>query len=131
MSMRTMIGDSERFAPPETAVSIDLVRDFTIRVAEMDLNIKAIYDQFKLKEKYTRQDVRNFITDNKQHILGLDALEDAIQKKHSGLKAKRILCDAYDEIIDKMVDGGWLGFHVELSPESEAQLIEAWSKSTV
>ena len=130
MSIGGMTGES-KLTPPETAVPIDVVRSYSIKIAEMDLDIKAIYDRFKCDEKFTRQDVKDFIAVNKQNIQGLGALEDAILKKHGGLKARRIIADVYDEMIDKMANGDLLEFNVELSPEFEMQLIKQWAKATV
>ncbi len=101
MGIETMTGASKKFAPPETAVPIETVLDYTIVIAEMILDVKAIYDQFKQKEEFTRQDVKDFIAANKQDILGLDTLEKAIKEKKGDQKAKRIMVDVYDEMIDR------------------------------
>lgn len=119
MGIETMTGASKKFAPPETAVPIETVLDYTIVIAEMILDVKAIYDQFKQKEEFTRQDVKDFIAANKQDILGLDTLEKAIKEKKGDQKAKRIMVDVYDEMIDKMVGKKLLSFHVALSLELE------------
>lgn len=119
MGIETMTGASKKFALPETAVPIETVLDYTIVIAEMILDVKAICDQFKQKEEFTRQDVKDFIAANKQDILGLDTLEKAIKEKKGDQKAKRIMGDVYDEMIDKMVGKKLLSFHVALSVELE------------
>lgn len=114
--------------PPETATPIDTVLGYSIEVAGVILDVRAIYDQFKQSEKSTRQDVKDFIETSKQKISGLEHLEKAILGKTKDvLRAKRIVGDAYDEIIDKMVAAEWLSFHAELSPEFEMQLVEQWA----
>lgn len=117
--------------PPESGMPIDVVLNYTIKVAGAELNVMAICNQFKHADIFTRQDVKEFIKKCKQKISGLEGLEDAILGKTGDmLKAKRIIVDVYDEIIDKMVTAELLAFHAGLSPEFENQLINGWAKAT-
>ncbi len=126
------IADKENvLVSPETSVPIDTVLDNAIVVAGVNLDVRAIYDQFKQTDKFTRQDVKDFIKANEQKISGLEDLRKAIQEKRGTIKAKRIIVDVYDEIIDKMVTAEWMSFHTELSPEFERQLVKEWAKTTV
>ena len=131
MNIETTTDASKNLTPPETAVPVENAIDYTIIIAGESLDVNAIYGQFKGKEKLTRQDIKDFMVNNKQGIPGLETLEKAIKKKKGDQKAKRIMGDVYDEIVDKMAERKWLLFHAELSPEFEMQLIKQWARAAV
>ena len=113
---------------PETAQPIEDVRDYSITVAGYKIDTKAIHDAFAGRDDFTRQDVKDFIAKNKNNIPGLKDLEEAIKKKRGEDRAKKVMEDVYDEIIDKMVGAGTLVFpEDELSEEFELRLIKHWA----
>jgi len=117
--------NKESLTPPETACPIEDVLDYSIKVAGYIIDTRAIHDAFAGRDDFTRQDVKDFIAKNKNNIAGLKDLEDAIKKKRGEDRAKKVMEDVYDEIIDKMVDAGTLVFpEVELSEEFELRLIQ-------
>lgn len=120
--------DKESLTPPKTACPIEDVFDYSLNVAGHKIDTRAIHDAFAGRDDFTRQDVKDFIVKNKNNIPGLKDLEDAIKKKRGEDRAKKVMEDVYDEIIDKMVGAGTLVFpEIELSEEFELCLIKHWA----
>ena len=120
--------NKESLTPPETSCPIEDAVDYSITVAGHKIDTRAIHDTFAGRDDFTRQSVKDFIAKNKNNIPGLKDLEDAIKKKRGEDRAKKVMKDVYDEIIDKMVGAGTLVFpEVELSEGFELRLIQHWA----
>ena len=129
MSDEPMMMGTEKLCVPQTAASIEDVRDCGVVVAGLPVDTSLIFKEFQERDDHSRADVKDFIRRRKKDIRGLPELENAAAKVRKD-KFSRTMEDVYDEIIDKMLDKKLLSFPPqECSPDEERKWISKVAKT--